>query len=82
MMRAKAKIIKDMKEVLKHQGKRVSVYEMWHEQAPALSTNVMLRYIVEDDPRQSRCSAVHRYRELNIDLADCLQLATARTFDV
>ncbi len=31
VMRAKTKSIKDMKEMLKHQGKRVPVSEMWHE---------------------------------------------------
>ena len=110
---------------------------------PALDTNVLLRYIVEDDPKQTRVAqryieqhaaagdtlflamsviletewvlrsvyefakdevievfvgllearemtfqdeaslerAVHRYREFNIDFADCLHLATAETFD-
>lgn len=110
---------------------------------PALDTNVILRYIEEDDPRQTRIAqryiekhavagdslflatsvvletewvlrsvyrlnkdqvieafvgllearettfqaeaslerAVHRYRELDIDFADCLHLATAQTFD-
>ena len=110
---------------------------------PAVDTNVILRYIVEDDPRQTRIAqryverhaaagdsmflatsviletewvlrsvyrfkkdeiievfvgllearemtfqdeaslerAIHRYRELNIDFADCLHLATAQTFD-
>lgn len=110
---------------------------------PALDTNVVLRYVVEDDPRQTRVAqryieqhieagdtlflatsviletewvlrsvygfekgevidvlvrllearemsfqdepslerAVHRYRELNIDFADCLHLATAQTFE-
>ncbi|MEZ5557753.1 MAG: type II toxin-antitoxin system VapC family toxin [Pseudomonadales bacterium] len=110
---------------------------------PALDTNVILRYVVEDDPRQTRIAqryierhvaagdsmflatsviletewvlrsvyrftkveiievfvallearemtfqdeaslerAIHRYRELNIDFADCLHLATAQTFE-
>lgn len=110
---------------------------------PALDTKVILRYIVEDDPRQTRAAqryiekhaaagdslflatsvileaewvprsvydftkneivevfvgllearemtfqdeaslerAVHRYREFNIDFADCLHVATAETFD-
>lgn len=110
---------------------------------PSLDTNVVLRYIVQDDPSQTRTAqryiekhanagsplflgtsviletewvlrsvygftkdeiievfiallearemtfqdeaslerAVHRYRELNIDFADCLHLATAQTFD-
>lgn len=109
---------------------------------PALDTNVLIRYVVEDDPKQTRVAqryieqhaeagdalflttsviletewvlrsvyeftkdevievfvglldaremafqdeaslerAVHRYRELNIDFADCLHLATAQTF--
>lgn len=109
---------------------------------PALDTNVILRYIVEDDPKQTRVAeryieqhaeagetlflstsvvletewvlrsvygftkdeviavfvgllearemtfqdeasierAVHRYREFNLDFADCLHLATAETF--
>lgn len=110
---------------------------------PALDTNVLIRYVVEDDPKQTRIAqqyierhaetgdalflsasviletewvlrsvygfskeqviqvfirllearemtfqdeaslerAVHRYREHNIDFADCLHLATAQTFD-
>jgi predicted nucleic-acid-binding protein len=110
---------------------------------PALDTNVIVRYIVEDDPKQTRVAqryierhaeagdalflatsviletewvlrsvyeftkdevigvfvrllearemtfqdeaslerAVHRYREFDIDFADCLHLATAETFD-
>jgi predicted nucleic-acid-binding protein len=110
---------------------------------PALDTNVILRYIVEDDPKQARMAqryieqhaeagnslflatsviletewvlrsvyqftkdeiikvfvgllearemtfqdeaslerAVHRYREFNIDFADCLHLASVESFD-
>lgn len=110
---------------------------------PSLDTNVILRYLVEDDPRQTRVAqryiekhaaagnslflgtsviletewvlrsvyeftkeqiievfvgllearemafqdeaslerAIHRYRELSIDFADCLHVATAETFN-
>lgn len=43
---------------LKHQGKRVSVSEMRLRSVPALDTNVLLRYFVADDPRQTRVFVV------------------------
>lgn len=42
---------------------------------PALDTNVILRYIVEDDPKQTRVA--QRYIEQHIEAGDALFLATS-----